>query len=345
MSDISKTSAEITQKPKQHIGTVVRVKINDGFGLIQFDGSDTLAHFRIKDVPKTDVDGVKKSVVKKGQRYEFDVEPNNVEKIPDNRRYMTHDGKIIEFKVVGKLVPTSRPAPVAANQSNPDNRMSGTVKWFNVTKGFGFITPDDGAKDVFVHAEHNGRKDLREGERVVFDRVLGARKAGEWSVSRIHSVDGKAVTLPTQETITAIPNNIPEDEIHTLKLEVREFQDGLRLVLPSPYTLLSIAFDQKADAAIFASYPEHRISTKEPLQADETLSMRVWVNKNGQVMLLPKDYKPTIQPARYQDAVVPEGVTAVRGNRTFITQRRPSRPNRARTPGRSSKPQGNNGQK
>ena len=49
---------------------------------------------------------------------------------------------------------------------------TGTVKWFNSQKGFGFIEPDDGAKDVFVHisaVEHAGLKTLSEGQKVTFD--------------------------------------------------------------------------------------------------------------------------------------------------------------------------------
>lgn len=48
----------------------------------------------------------------------------------------------------------------------------GTVKWFNPAKGFGFIQPDDGQKDVFVHVsavEHSGIGTLQEGQRVSFD--------------------------------------------------------------------------------------------------------------------------------------------------------------------------------
>ncbi len=48
----------------------------------------------------------------------------------------------------------------------------GTVKWFNPTKGFGFIQPDDGQKDVFVHisaVERSGIGVLQEGQRVSFD--------------------------------------------------------------------------------------------------------------------------------------------------------------------------------
>jgi CspA family cold shock protein len=53
---------------------------------------------------------------------------------------------------------------------------SGTVKWFNPTKGFGFIQPDDGAKDVFVHAsavEKAGLSSLREGQKVSFSVDAG----------------------------------------------------------------------------------------------------------------------------------------------------------------------------
>ena len=49
---------------------------------------------------------------------------------------------------------------------------TGTVKWFNATKGFGFITPEDGSADVFVHAsavERAGMATLNEGQRVQFD--------------------------------------------------------------------------------------------------------------------------------------------------------------------------------
>ena len=49
---------------------------------------------------------------------------------------------------------------------------TGTVKWFNSAKGYGFITPDDGSKDVFVHysaIDGQGYKQLQEGDKVQFE--------------------------------------------------------------------------------------------------------------------------------------------------------------------------------
>lgn len=57
-------------------------------------------------------------------------------------------------------------------------RTRGTVKWFNDSKGFGFVTPSDGSKDCFVHhtaIQGEGFKTLREGEHVEFDVVQGQK--------------------------------------------------------------------------------------------------------------------------------------------------------------------------
>ena len=65
----------------------------------------------------------------------------------------------------------------------------GTVKWFNAQKGFGFIQPDDGSKDVFVHisaVERAGMSSLNEGQKIVFD-VVDNRKTGKSSAENLRA--------------------------------------------------------------------------------------------------------------------------------------------------------------
>ncbi len=63
----------------------------------------------------------------------------------------------------------------------------GTVKWFNATKGFGFIQPDDGGNDVFVHisaVERAGLGTLREGQKVSYE-VVPDRRSGKSSADNL----------------------------------------------------------------------------------------------------------------------------------------------------------------
>jgi cold shock protein len=66
---------------------------------------------------------------------------------------------------------------------------TGTVKWFNSQKGFGFIQPEDGSKDVFVHisaVERAGMRALNEGQKVSFD-VVADRKTGKSSAENLRT--------------------------------------------------------------------------------------------------------------------------------------------------------------
>jgi CspA family cold shock protein len=67
-------------------------------------------------------------------------------------------------------------------------RSTGTVKWFNDDKGFGFITPESGSKDLFVHhsaIQGSGFKSLAEGDRVEFDAVQGQKGPAAENVAKI----------------------------------------------------------------------------------------------------------------------------------------------------------------
>jgi CspA family cold shock protein len=67
---------------------------------------------------------------------------------------------------------------------------TGTVKWFNSQKGFGFIQPEDGGSDVFVHisaVERAGLGNLSEGQKVSFD-VVADRRSGKSSADNLRAV-------------------------------------------------------------------------------------------------------------------------------------------------------------
>ena len=67
----------------------------------------------------------------------------------------------------------------------------GAVKWFNGQKGYGFIAPDDGSKDVFVHisaVEQAGMNELREGQKISFDEEKDS-KSGKAAAANLKAVD------------------------------------------------------------------------------------------------------------------------------------------------------------
>ncbi|MDQ2083663.1 cold-shock protein [Xanthobacteraceae bacterium Astr-EGSB] len=67
---------------------------------------------------------------------------------------------------------------------------TGTVKWFNSQKGFGFVQPDDGDKDVFVHisaVERAGMGSLSEGQKITYD-VVADQRSGKSSAENLRAV-------------------------------------------------------------------------------------------------------------------------------------------------------------
>ena len=66
---------------------------------------------------------------------------------------------------------------------------TGTVKWFNAEKGYGFIQPDEGGKDVFVHisaVEQAGLRNLQEGQKIDFE-IVADRRSGKSAASNLRA--------------------------------------------------------------------------------------------------------------------------------------------------------------
>ena len=85
-------------------------------------------------------------------------------------------------------VPNGLPQGIAFDPGPMVYEVAGVVKWFDVAKGFGFITPDGGDKDCFVHyssIQGSGFKTLAEGEAVEFDLVQGQKGPAAENVSRV----------------------------------------------------------------------------------------------------------------------------------------------------------------
>jgi CspA family cold shock protein len=82
------------------------------------------------------------------------------------------------------------PAPAVAGGTQGTTMATGTVKFFDTQKGFGFIQPDDGSKDVFVHitaVERAGIRGLNEGDKVSFD-LVNDPKRGKSSAENLKKV-------------------------------------------------------------------------------------------------------------------------------------------------------------
>jgi CspA family cold shock protein len=140
-------------------GTVKFFNAHKGFGFIQQDGGGEDVFVHISSVERAGLEGLAE-----GQQLEFTL--------------VDRGGKISasDLVVVGEVIAVQqREAP---QRELTGERASGTVKFFNGMKGFGFITRDDGQPDAFVHisaVERSGMQGLNEGDRLEFDIEVDRR--------------------------------------------------------------------------------------------------------------------------------------------------------------------------
>lgn len=150
--------------PAQVIGTgkgVVKFfNGQKGFGFIQREdgGDDVFVH--ISSVERAGLEGLAE-----GQQLEFNL--------------VDRGGKVSasDLQVVGDVIPVEA-KPAAPQRELTGEKATGTVKFFNAMKGFGFITRDDGQPDAFVHisaVERSGLRGLNEGDKLEFDLEVDRR--------------------------------------------------------------------------------------------------------------------------------------------------------------------------
>lgn len=88
------------------------------------------------------------------------------------------------------MVPLAAISSIRTSLERDSTLATGKVKWFNATKGYGFIAPDDGGKDVFVHisaVERAGLRELNENQAVSYE-IVRDRKSGKESADQLRAL-------------------------------------------------------------------------------------------------------------------------------------------------------------
>ena len=154
-------------------GVVKFFNASKGFGFIQRDegGDDVFVH--ISAVERAGLEGLAE-----GQQLEFQL--------------VDRGGKVSasDLSVVGDVIPVQK-RDAAPQRQLTGEKATGTVKFFNSMKGFGFITRDDGQQDAFVHisaVERSGMTGLNEGDRLEFDIEVDRR--GKYSAVNLTPLQG-----------------------------------------------------------------------------------------------------------------------------------------------------------
>ena len=112
---------------------------------------------------------------------------------PANIMMRVYTGYRGSISLEEQVATSTSSSPGHASMHAADDRdipmATGTVKWFNETKGYGFVQPDDGGKDVFVHisaVERAGMRNLIEGQKISYD-VEADRRSGKESAANLKS--------------------------------------------------------------------------------------------------------------------------------------------------------------
>lgn len=142
-------------------GTVKFFNSQKGFGFIQQDGGGEDVFVHISAVERAGLEGLAE-----GQELEYNL--------------VDRGGKVSaqDLQVVGEVVAVAAREPAAPRRELTGDKATGTVKFFNAMKGFGFLVRDDGQPDAFVHisaVERSGLRELNEGERYEFDLEVDRR--------------------------------------------------------------------------------------------------------------------------------------------------------------------------